>query len=394
MLCPSVISGYCCFLLNILFLIKNLVLLSTIIDNKDSEGKVAEHRKKISTDDFRNSELFSFFNNSELEVIAENSSFRIVKTGENVFSEGDRSNELFIIEYGEIVIQKPDNENRIIDIARFLKGDCFGELDMLSGSIRNASAKAEEDTGIIVFPGNGIIFQDMLEKYPEISARILHKLLVQIAGRIRKANSLVCENSPVVQELSRQVYRDKLTGRYNKTYLEEKLSTLLESSGGCASLLMVKPDNFKLINDAYGHDAGDHALRIITRKLHDYLPDNYLVVRYMGNELSVYIPGADRGKALSEAEKIRDYLNALDLSKVCSGAEFTLSVSQGIAVYPEHTEIAEKLILLAHELPLIGRGRGGNKILFPEDKFPEGEDPEDTFPGDTRESSSEDKRGG
>ena len=327
--------------------------------------------KKIKPEKIKKSEFFSSFNSSELHVIAENSSLRTVKSGGTVFIEGDDSTGLYIVEKGEIVIRKPDNENRNIDIARFLPGDCFGELDMLTGARRNESAFAEKDTVLIVFPGDGVIFRDMLVKYPEISARILHKFLVQISGRIRNANSLVSENSPVVKELSRQVYRDKLTGRYNKTYLEEKIRELLNASSGTAAMVMVKPDNFKAINDAYGHDAGDRVLIIMTGKLHDYLPDNYVIVRYMGNELGIFIPDAGREASLQAAEKIRKFLQSLDLSKACEGNSFTLSVSQGIALYPDHTDDPENLILFAHELPLTGRARGGNKILFYDDIHPD-----------------------
>ena len=329
------------------------------------------NRKSIKPGKIKKSEFFSSFNSSELHVIAENSSLRTVKEGEIVFAAEDDSTALYIVESGEVVIRKPDNENRNIDIARFLPGDCFGELDMLTDTRRKESAFAEKDTVLIVFPGEGIIFRDMLVKYPEISARILHKFLVQISGRIRNANFLVSENSPLVKELSRQVYRDKLTGRYNKTYLEEKIKELIDASSGTASVIMVKPDNFKAINDAYGHDAGDRVLIIMTGKLHDYLPDNYVIARYMGNELGIFIPGADRKTAHHEAEKIREFLQNLDLSKACEGNPFTLSVSQGISLYPDHTEDPDSLILFAHELPLIGRAEGGNKILFYDDVHPD-----------------------
>ncbi len=311
--------------------------------------------------------LFSGFSSSELTIIAQNSSFRKFRKGERIFSSGKTARQLFVIEYGEVVISKYDDEKRNIDIARFLKGDCFGELDMLTDSVRNASATADSDTRLLVFPGKGILFRDMLETYPEISARILHKFLVQIAERIRKANALVSENSPLIQELSRQVYRDKLTDLYNKTYLEERLKEILSSCNDSVSLIMVKPDNFKLINDSYGHEAGDQALRIMAASFTDFLPQEYTIFRFMGNELAVLLPQADRDKAFSKAVEIKEFMNNLDLKRACEGSVFNLSVSIGISVYPEHAVTSEELIQKAHELPLIGRGMGGNKILFPED---------------------------
>ncbi len=324
--------------------------------------------KKISH--LRKTELFSSCSDPELLIIAANSSFANIKKGKTVFSLGDESSSLYIVEKGEIVISKPDDENRIIDIARFLPGDCFGELDMLTSSPRNASATADTDSRLLVFPKKGMRFEGMLEKYPEVSARILHKFLMQISGRIRKANSLVKENSPLIQELSRQVYRDKLTGLYNKTYLEEKLKEMLVSSArkSVISLIMFKPDNFKAINDAYGHEAGDQALRIMSNTLSSFIPENSTLFRFMGNEIALLLTDTGKEAARDMAEKLMDFIHHIDMKEVTGGSGFTLSASFGIAVYPLHASSSEELIQKAHELPLVGRARGGNLILFPEDK--------------------------
>ena len=332
------------------------------------------------TGHLRKTELFSSCGDTELSIIAAYSSCINVRKGEIVFSPGDPGGRLFIIMNGEIVISKPDNENRNTVIARFLPGDCFGELDMLTGSGRNAFAEADADAKLLVFPGKRLSFRSILKKHPEVSARILHKFLMQISGRIRKTNSLVRENSPLIQELSRQVYRDKLTGLYNKTYLEEKLKEILKEilpgSGGrgpdgsevkkSTSLIMLKPDNFKAINDTYGHEAGDQALRIISRALGAFLPEKTIFFRFMGNELAVLLPDAGREEAAGLAEEIMNFLHELKLMETeDEGKRFVLSVSFGIAVYPEHAADFQALIQAAHELPLIGRAMGGNVILFP-----------------------------
>jgi diguanylate cyclase (GGDEF)-like protein len=165
-----------------------------------------------------------------------------------------------------------------------------------------------------------------------------------------------------------QVYGDKLTGLNNKTFLEEKLPTFLRNPSEPVSLLMIKPDNFKFINDNFGHEAGDQALVVIGSKLFKYLPDADIVVRFMGNEIACVFIKTNRELALEKANSIKDFMNTLDLSAITEGKPFTLSVSTGIAVFPDHANNAEELIAAAHELPLLGRERGGNKILFPEDK--------------------------
>jgi len=170
-----------------------------------------------------------------------------------------------------------------------------------------------------------------------------------------------------VQEMRTQVYGDKLTGLYNKTFLEEQLPAYCGNPGEPVSLLAIKPDNFKYINDNFGHEAGDEALVVIGAALSKQVPDSALVVRFMGNEIACVFPKTNKQTALEIAQDIKKFMNSLDLSAITKGKPFTLSVSIGIALFPDHAKTAEELIARAHELPLLGRERGGNKILFPED---------------------------
>lgn len=315
----------------------------------------------------QSADIFSSHNDDELKIIAEYSEYCNYRKDEIIFKAGSPGDALHIVESGQVVINKKGNNGRDIDIARFLSGDCFGELDMLTSSTRNASARAEIESRLLMFPRKGIFFKDILEKHPAVSARILHKILVNIAGRIRKANSLIKENSPLIQELKKQVYSDKLTGLHNRTFLEEKLGEYLANRGAHVSLLMVKPDNFKFINDTYGHEAGDQALRIMAIELERIISGEDVAIRFTGNELSVILPGSEREEAYKMAAKIQSSMNRLDLGQVTQGNPFMLTVSIGISVFPEHAANTAELIQRAHELPLIGRSHGGNKILFPED---------------------------
>jgi diguanylate cyclase (GGDEF)-like protein len=220
---------------------------------------------------------------------------------------------------------------------------------------------------VLVFPKPGTQFETILQEHPTISAEILHKILVDIAVRIRKANALVKENSPLVQELRKQVYRDKLTGLFNQTYLEEKTGELIHRKGNPFSLLIIKPDNFKALNDQYGHEAGDIAIRVIGRALRKHVGDDEKVVRYKGNAMAVIMPECGKKEAFKKAEGIRDFMKSLDLTEATGGPGFNITSSIGITLFPEHGKDPEELIQKSHELPLVGRARGGDQVLFPED---------------------------
>ncbi|MCK5198909.1 MAG: cyclic nucleotide-binding domain-containing protein, partial [Spirochaetales bacterium] len=153
----------------------------------------------------KQADIFSSLLAPEIEVIAGSSDFQDYKTDSPVFLQGESGNALYIVESGEIVVQKEDESNLKTDIARFVKSNCFGELDLFTETPRIASAFASMQTRLLVFPKSGTGFTDFLEEHPDLSARILHKILVGIAGRIRRANTLIKENSPLMQELRKQV---------------------------------------------------------------------------------------------------------------------------------------------------------------------------------------------
>lgn len=305
--------------------------------------------------------LFESFVPEELGLLAEKSGFIEFEDGETVFGPGDVSDRLYLVAAGAVVILSPESGS---SLAEFVPGDSFGELEFLTGAPRNARARAEGKTRLLAFPAGRLGLRETLSARPDTAARILRSFLIVIAGRTRKANALVKENSPVVRELKRQVYGDKLTGLLNKAYLEENLPAMLTQP---MALLMLKPDNFKEINDRFGHEAGDAVLVSMAMELARAAGADCSAVRYMGNELAVVCPGADRQRALEIARGLQLRLSGLDISALTRDPDLRLSTSFGIALFPDHGSDAESLIKACAGLPLIGRGRGGSLILFPED---------------------------
>jgi diguanylate cyclase (GGDEF)-like protein len=323
---------------------------------------------KEKADILSRTELFKACKKEMVEQIADFCSFHKFLKGESIFREGDPGDSLYFVKSGEIsVIQRMDDRQEN-EVARYSNGDFFGEVDVLMNTLRNAEAQAAQDSDILRFPEEGKILQDFLLASPPAGAELLCLFMQSASARIRRANTLIKENSPWVQEMRTQVYGDKLTGLYNKTFLEEELPTFLGSPDKPVSLLAIKPDNFKFINDNFGHEAGDQALVAIGAALSGHVSDSVIVVRLMGNEIVCLFPETNKKMALELAHGIKTLLNKLDLSAITEGRPFELSVSIGIAVFPDHAKTAEELIARAHELPLLGRDRGGNKILFPEDK--------------------------
>ncbi len=340
---------------------------------KTKKKDLKNNKPEIKTSLLKNVPMFSGLSKDELSTAAESSEIIHIEPDEEIFSAGDPANHSYVVISGAVEILRKEDSSimgappKESLIARMMPGDSFGEMELLTEQNHNEIARAADKSQILLFPARGISLEYFLKDRCLLGARMLFSFLKSTAARQRQVLNVIKENSPEIQELRNQVYRDKLTGLFNKTYLEEELPRLMKKHEKLA-LIMYKPDNFKEINDTFGHEAGDQVIVLMAADLTRYAGKNDTTVRYMGNELALLLPGRGREEALKDAETMLERTNSLDISSTTGGEKFRITASFGISLYPDHASSAEELIALAHELPLVGRGRGGNRILFPEEK--------------------------
>ena len=306
--------------------------------------------------------MFAELDAAELEGIARYSEFLELEANERLFSAGDPGDSLYVVKSGSIVISQTQGESKQVDIAEFVADECFGEIDLLHGAERTASARCEAPCELLRFPGHGTTFEEILERDPATSARLLQKLIIAIANRIRETNALLSQKSPWVEQLKSQVFGDKLTGMFNRSYLNEELPRLLSHDTTPFAVLMVKPDNFKIINDTYGHDAGDLTLRLIAATVRAWAGD-CTSVRFRGNEMAVLLPATGRDEARHYAEELRLKLCNLDLEPATGDTDVDFPFSVGVALYPDDAADAETLVERSHETLFAARERGANQTL-------------------------------
>ncbi|HKJ86801.1 MAG TPA: GGDEF domain-containing protein [Spirochaetia bacterium] len=308
-------------------------------------------------------DLFSQLSTADLRLLADHASFYDFAPGDVVYAAGTADRELFVIDNGDVRIARTGDEGREIDLARFVSGESFGEQDFLSDSPRTASAICERDSRVLVFPTRGTSLDALMMQYPTLFARVLHQFLVIVAGRIRSTNKLVSENSSWVQELRKQVFGDKLTGLYSKSFLDDEVDALLSRSRGGAGIFMIKPDNFKLINDSFGHEVGDQVLRILANHLKSLLDEQDIAVRYRNNEFVAVILSSGPEDVIAKAESIRVGMTGADLSPVIGDERVPLTFSVGVALYPEHGRKSVTLSACALELVYAARDAGGDRVI-------------------------------
>ena len=311
-------------------------------------------------------DLFSQLGPSDLAVLAEHAEFYDFADGEPVYSAGTPDRELFVIDSGSVRIVRGDSEGRQVDLARFVAGESFGEQDFLSDAERSAGAVSEGRSRVLVFPRRGESLDHVMTEHPALFARVLHQFMVIVAGRIRSTNALVSQNSSWIQDLRRQVYGDKLTGLYSRSYLDDELPGILERSRGQTGFLMIKPDNFKDINDGFGHEIGDQVLRLLADRLLSLIRETDIAVRYRGNEYAVILPSTPHDDTIAEAGRMLRGMKETDLSPLLGDARLTLTFSVGVSIHPDHSRDPQQIVATAHDAVFRARDAGGERVVCPD----------------------------
>ena len=140
------------------------------------------------------------------------------------------------------------------------------------------------------------------------------------------------------QEMERQASYDPLTGLHNRRSFEERLPGEFERAKRYhrpLALLMLDVDDFKRVNDTYGHDWGDAVLKEVGRVLRERTRKSDVTARYGGEEFVVILPEIDAEGARQAAEKIHQEIKSVTFSPD-SRAPFSVTVSVGVACTASH----------------------------------------------------------
>ena len=178
------------------------------------------------------------------------------------------------------------------------------------------------------------------------------RLLVQLA-----------EIQALQARLAEAAIRDSLTGLFNRRYLDETLEREVSRArreGYPLSLVMVDIDNFKDINDTFGHQAGDEVLRSWARLLRADVRAEDLPCRYGGEEFLVLLPNMPLAAAAERAEDWRRTLAATDIP--FGNFKLRCTASFGLAGYPQDGKEPDELTACADRALYVAKQRGRNRV--------------------------------
>ncbi|MGZ8647810.1 MAG: sensor domain-containing diguanylate cyclase, partial [Solirubrobacteraceae bacterium] len=170
------------------------------------------------------------------------------------------------------------------------------------------------------------------------------------------------ENVDLHETVRLQAVTDELTGLFNHRRFQEVMSTEVERArrfGQGMGLVMLDIDDFKRVNDTYGHMQGDMVLREVARVLKDSSREIDEPARYGGEEMAVALPGTDLEGAYLFAERVRRRIESLELSLIDGDGSMRVTASFGVASLAGGSEAKKDNLVAAADAALYRAKRSG-----------------------------------
>lgn len=194
------------------------------------------------------------------------------------------------------------------------------------------------------------------EPFSDADRDLLHSLAAQA--------TLALENVDLHVQVSRQAITDELTGLANHGHFQELLGIEVEQVRRYhhpLAVIMLDIDNFKLINDTYGHQQGDLVLKRVARVLADTSREVDYPARYGGEELAVILPHTDLEGAYAIAERIRVAIESLRLPRIDNQGMLRITASLGVATSTDG--VKDALIARADTALYEAKRKGKNRTV-------------------------------
>jgi diguanylate cyclase (GGDEF)-like protein len=187
----------------------------------------------------------------------------------------------------------------------------------------------------------------------------------ELAKRFGDAAALALDNAQIRVRLEQQAMTDSLTGLYNHRAFHERLGEALAHASRvheAVSVLMLDIDDFKRVNDIYGHGAGDEILRGLAETLNDSVRSSDAVYRLGGEEFAIVIASRSPQHVEQLAHRVVGRVESTDFDPA---GRITISV--GLARGPEHAMNPRELIACAEAAMMSAKARGKNQIVLYEE---------------------------
>jgi diguanylate cyclase (GGDEF)-like protein len=204
--------------------------------------------------------------------------------------------------------------------------------------------------------GSLLIYPDRSRPFNEDEGRLAHWLAAQA--------SIALENARLHRAVEQQAITDDLTGLANRRRFSESLGlevSRAERFGGSLALVLADLDDFKRVNDLYGHQVGDEVLRRFADLMRESVREFDLAVRHGGEEFAVLVPETDPEGGARLAERLAEGLRRTQFTSRI-GESFSVTASFGVAAFPGAGS-ADQLMLAADRALYRAKKEGKNRVI-------------------------------
>ena len=189
---------------------------------------------------------------------------------------------------------------------------------------------------------------------------------IELFDYLARQAGVSVENVGLHEQVQRQAVTDDLTGLFNHRRFNEVLEAEIERSRRFAQpvgLVMLDLDDFKQINDTRGHQQGDQVLRDIAALLREYSREIDAPARYGGEELALILPQTDLEGAYQLAERLREGIEAHEMTMLDGKGALRVTASIGVAAFPDSANDAADLVAVADAALYNAKRAGKNKTV-------------------------------
>jgi diguanylate cyclase (GGDEF)-like protein len=187
----------------------------------------------------------------------------------------------------------------------------------------------------------------------------------ELAKWFGDAAALALDNAQIRARLEHLAQTDSLTGLYNHRFFHDRLRSELtraSRSHDSVAVLMFDLDDFKRVNDVYGHGAGDQLLVQLARLARDTVRGSDVVCRIGGEEFGVIMPSCDAGDALGLAARLTERLRESEFEPAGH-----ITVSIGVSQGPQHAMNPRELVACAEAAMMTAKAHGKNQTVLYDD---------------------------
>lgn len=210
-----------------------------------------------------------------------------------------------------------------------------------------------------------VLDQQRIEEQNQLLELRVQQRTEELESTVATLHHALEESKRLREELRELAIHDPLTNLYNRRYLDEAIARELKRcarSGYALGVIFIDIDKFKEINDQFGHELGDIALREVSAMVQKTVRGSDIVCRFGGDEIVIIMPETSLEQASHKAQELCGSINTMDWDQYANELQ-GLTISLGVAAYPNSAESVDQLLNKADTALLKAKELGRNCVV-------------------------------